>query len=110
MFRVVFHPAVTDDLLQQFDRQIAKLMIAKTEARLREHPEPDGRVIKRLQHLVTAIFFEYKVRLDWRAVFYLDVTHREVRVLGYVPKNLGTRLFDKRLELFFSHRYGKFWL
>lgn len=105
MYRVVFHPDVIDDLDGSFDGEQIKAFIKKTEARLAAHPEPDGRVIKRLQHLITAIFFEYKVRLDWRAIFYIDQSHREVRVLGFVPKNLSTRLFDRELDTFFFHRF-----
>ena len=62
-------------------------------------------MIKRLQHVVVRVFFEYKARADWRAIFYLDEAHREVRVLGFVPKNVGHRLFDRRLDHFVMTRY-----
>lgn len=106
MYRVVFHPRAVDDLMPSFSADEVKRMVRKTAERLSSHPEPDGRVVKRLHHIVTAVFFEYKVRLDWRAIFYLDEGHREVRVLGYVPKSLGSRMFDRKLEFFLSSRYG----
>jgi len=108
MYAVVFHPKVIDDLERSFDGKGAKKMLRKTATRLRNHSTPDGRVIKRLHLIVTAVFFEYKVRQDWRAIFYIDETHREVRILGYVPKNIGSRLFDRELEHFLATRYRVF--
>lgn len=108
MYRVVFHLRVLDDLTPSFSIREIKRIVQKTEARLAAHSEPDGRVIKRLHHIVTAVFFEYKARQDWRAIFYTDRTHQEVRVLGYIPKNIGATMFDHQLESFLSHRYGGF--
>lgn len=106
MYVVVFHPKVLDDLSPSFHKVSIKTLLRRTEKRLSAHPLPDGRVIKRLHHIVTAVFFEYKIRSDWRAIFYIDHGHEEVRVMGYIPKNLGARLFDRKLELLFSTRYG----
>ncbi len=106
MYQVVFHPLAANDLIEKLPTATVHHIIEKTEARLQEHSDPDGRVIKRLRHVVVTVFFEYKARADWRAIFYVDAAHREVRVLGFVPKNIGHRAFDRTLDTFFTHRYG----
>lgn len=105
MYHVVFHPLAADDLIEKISLAVAKIFIRKTGGRLAQHPEPDGRVIKKLQHIVVTVFFEYKVRFDWRAIFYIDERHKEVRVLGFIPKNVSRSLFDRRLDRFFFQRH-----
>lgn len=106
MRQIEFHEKVSEDLMVWYNEDHALKIIDKIYYRLSLSAEPDGRVIKRLYHIPVPIFFEYKVRKDLRAIFYLDNKRQIIRVLGCIHKGATRKVFDRRLKIFLRRVYN----
>jgi len=105
MYQIKFHDKVSEDLIVWHSKDQALKIIDKIYYRLSLSSEPDGRVIKRLRYIPVPVFFEYKVRRDLRAIFYVNHKKEMIYVLGCIHKGLTKKIFDRRLEVFLRRFY-----
>ncbi|MFH1822335.1 MAG: hypothetical protein ABH830_01390 [Patescibacteria group bacterium] len=105
MHQIEFHEKVSEDLMVWYNAGQVLKIIDKIYYRLSLSAEPDGRVIKRLHYIPVPVFFEYKVRRDLRAIFYVSEKTRIIRVLGCIHKGAARKVFDRRLEIFLRRVY-----
>lgn len=104
MYEVLFHEKVSEDLVDWYTEEEALKITGKIYYRLRHDFQADGRVIKRLHYVAIPVFFEYKVRIDLRAIFYVK-DKSIIYILGCIHKNVTKKIFNKRLELFLKRFY-----